>query len=181
MGQSMDAFMKGVTGLDRIPGRLERVKGRKSVRTFVDYAHTPKALEYVLAVLDTLVGESRVTVVMGAGGDRDRGKRPLMGRAAVLGADRVVVTSDNPRTEDPDFIISQIVEGIGEAAREHGSVAPYRIEADRRKAIELALAEASGGDVVLIAGKGHEEIQTIGTVRNHFSDVEVASEFLDRC
>jgi len=180
MEQPMDRFLAGVTGVSRIPGRLERVAGERPVRTFVDYAHTPKALEYVLRVLRELVGDSKIVLVMGAGGDRDRGKRPLMGRAAVMLADRVVVTSDNPRTEDPDAIIGEILEGVKQAAVEAGSVAPCEVESDRREAIRKALQAAAEGDVVLIAGKGHEDYQEVGTVRSPFSDVEVASEFLHR-
>lgn len=180
MEQPLDRFLGGVSGVSCIPGRLERVTGARPITTFVDYAHTPKALEYVLGVLRELVDESRIVVVMGAGGDRDRGKRPLMGRAAVTLADRVVVTSDNPRTEDPEAIIEEIMVGVKQAEREGVPVAPCDVEPDRRNAIGRALDVAEDGDVVLIAGKGHEDYQEVGTVRTHFSDVEVAGDFLQR-
>jgi len=177
---TMEPFVKGIAGVSTIPGRLERVDGRRPVKVFVDYAHTPKALENVLGVLMSMVGDSQITAVVGAGGDRDRGKRPLMGQAAVTGAHKVVVTSDNPRTEDPASIIRQIMDGVEEADRTSDRTATCEVEQDRRKAIGIAIEEASDGDVVLIAGKGHEDYQEIGRSRIHFSDTEVAGEFLDR-
>ena len=179
MGLPIDTFAAGVGGVARIPGRLERVRGRRDVTVFVDYAHTPKALENVLRVLRPLVGNARIGIVAGAGGDRDRGKRPLMGRAAATLADRVVVTSDNPRSEEPMAIIGEIVAGIDQAKAEGVAVAQVRVEADRRAAIAMALDDAQPGDVVVIAGKGHEDYQIVGATRLHFSDVEVAQELLD--
>jgi UDP-N-acetylmuramoyl-L-alanyl-D-glutamate--2,6-diaminopimelate ligase len=179
LGLSIDAFVEGACGLRVIPGRLERVIGRKSVRVFVDYAHTPKALDNVLGVLRPMVGGGRLTVVMGAGGDRDRGKRPLMGRAAATMADRVIVTSDNPRSEDPRSIVDQIVAGIEEARLDGLAVAPYEAIVDRREAIRLAIAGAEPGEVIVICGKGHELTQDIGGRKSHFSDVETAEEFLN--
>ncbi len=179
LGLDLARFVAGVCAVSRIPGRLERVRGRRNVRVYVDYAHTPMALENVLSVLRPMVGSSRLTVVMGAGGDRDRGKRPLMGRAGALLADRVVVTSDNPRSEDPDAIIAAIVGGI-EAARDEGlAIAPFEVEPDRRAAIERSIRGAADGEVVVIAGKGHEDYQILGNRRIHFSDVETAKETLD--
>jgi UDP-N-acetylmuramoyl-L-alanyl-D-glutamate--2,6-diaminopimelate ligase len=179
LGLPVTTFAAGVAGLARIPGRMEAVAGRRDVRVFVDYAHTPKAIENVLRVLRPLVGSARIAIVCGAGGDRDRGKRPLMGRAAATLADRVVVTSDNPRSEDPDAIIREIVAGIDEAAADGTTVAPHAVEPDRRAAIERAIREAAPGDVVVIAGKGHEDYQIVGERRLRFSDVEVAKEILD--
>lgn len=177
-GLPLREAVRGICELACIPGRMERVRGSRRVNVFVDYSHTPKALENALRVLRPLAGNGRIRVVMGAGGDRDRGKRPLMGQTAVQFADAVFVTSDNPRTEDPMAIIGQIMEGARAAsdARAHGSVC---VEVDRRTAIKAAIREAQDGDVVLIAGKGHEDYQIIGTTRIHFSDVEVAKEMLN--
>lgn len=177
-GLPLDRFVAGACAVDRIPGRLERVTGRRPVRVFVDYAHTPKAIENVLRALRPLVGGARLTIVFGAGGDRDRGKRPAMGRAAVTLADHVIITSDNPRTEDPMEIIAAIVGGAEEAARE-GSVASWTVVPDRREAIGAAVRASKEGDVVLVAGKGHEREQVVGTSRLPFVDADVAREALD--
>ncbi len=177
-GLPLDRFAAGLCAVDRIPGRLERVTGRRPVRVFVDYAHTPKAIENVLLALRPLVGGARLTIVFGAGGDRDQGKRRAMGRAAVTLADHVVITSDNPRSENPMEIIAAIVGGAEDAARE-GSVAPWTVIPDRREAIGAAIHASGHGDVVLVAGKGHEVEQVVGTARLPFVDAEVAREFLD--
>jgi UDP-N-acetylmuramoyl-L-alanyl-D-glutamate--2,6-diaminopimelate ligase len=175
----LDRFVAGVAALARIPGRLERVAGRRDLTVFVDYAHTPKALENVLSVLRPLVGGAPLAVVFGAGGDRDRGKRPLMGLAAATLADRVIVTSDNPRSEDPAAIVAEIVAGIDQA-RALGTVrGRVDVVVDRRAAIEAAITGAAPGSVVVIAGKGHEDYQILGSERIRFSDAEVAREFLD--
>jgi UDP-N-acetylmuramoyl-L-alanyl-D-glutamate--2,6-diaminopimelate ligase len=137
----------------------------------VDYAHTPDALEKVLATLRPLGGGGRVICVFGCGGNRDRGKRPLMGRAASQGADLVYVTSDNPRNEDPTAIIADILEGV-----QAGS---SRIEANRARAVFEAVGEAKASDIVLIAGKGHENYQEIQGQKLPFSDVEVAQKALE--
>ena len=135
---------------------------------FVDYAHTPDALEQVLTALRPLT-TGRIVTVFGCGGDRDAGKRSLMGAAACRGSDRVVVTSDNPRSEDPRAIITDILTGVS---------GPVVVEPDRAAAIAQAIQEAGPGDVVLIAGKGHETTQTIGTRVLAFSDVDVARAVL---
>ncbi|MBP7125601.1 UDP-N-acetylmuramoyl-L-alanyl-D-glutamate--2,6-diaminopimelate ligase [Myxococcota bacterium] len=172
-------FIEGLCRLSRIPGRLERVPGPAgSPLVVVDYAHTPKALEGVIAAVRDLEPGRHLTVVMGAGGDRDRGKRPLMGRACVVGADRVVVTSDNPRTEDPLAIIEAILGGIEEARREGVARAEVSVEPDRREAIFQAIRKAPPDGIVIVAGKGHEDTQTLGTRKVHFSDVETATEAL---
>jgi len=179
LGLSVEQAAMGISAMDRIRGRLEKVRGRRPVTVFVDYSHTPRSIENALKVLRPLVGKAAITIVFGAGGDRDRGKRPLMGRAAATLADRVIVTSDNPRSEDPMAIISEIVQGI-EAARAEGvGVAPFSVEPDRRKAIQMAIEGARAGDVVVLAGKGHEDYQIVGTEKRHFDDVEVAKEILD--
>jgi UDP-N-acetylmuramoyl-L-alanyl-D-glutamate--2,6-diaminopimelate ligase len=132
----------------------------------VDYAHTPDGIEHVLAAAREVVGDGRVIVVFGCGGDRDATKRPFMGREAEEGADLVVVTSDNPRYEDPARIIADILAGFG--------TRPWLVEPDRGTAIRAALAEARAGDIVVIAGKGHETTQEIAGRVEHFDDREVA-------
>jgi len=170
----------GLADLAGVPGRLERVPSPAagSPAVFVDYAHSDDALRNALGTIKPLA-LGQLYCVFGAGGDRDHGKRPLMGRAAATLADRVIVTSDNPRSEDPMAIISEIVQGI-EAARAEGvGVAPFSVEPDRRKAIQMAIEGARAGDVVVLAGKGHEDYQIVGTEKRHFDDVEVAKEILD--
>jgi UDP-N-acetylmuramoyl-L-alanyl-D-glutamate--2,6-diaminopimelate ligase len=153
----------------RVPGRFEPVEEGQEFGVLVDYAHTPDSLENVLRAARELTRE-RLHVVFGAGGDRDRGKRPLMGRVAADLADRVIVTSDNPRSEDPEAILDEILAGTGAGAVR---------EVDRRRAIELALGEAGPGDVVVIAGKGHEQGQEFeGGRKEPFDDVTVAREAL---
>lgn len=167
-GASPREIEAGLASVRNIPGRLQRVPGVGPADVFVDYAHTDDALRNVLAVLKPLT-KGKLIVVFGAGGDRDRGKRPKMAQAAAGYADAIVVTSDNPRTEDPHRIIDDILEGF-EPARRRSVI----VEPDRRLAITCALAGAHEGDVVLIAGKGHEDYQILGTERIHFDDVEVA-------
>ena len=167
------AIERGLAALEPPPGRLEQIAG-PGFTVVVDYAHTPDALARALAVLRPLT-EGRLLVVFGCGGDRDRGKRPLMGEAAARGADVVVLTSDNPRSEDPDRIIAEIEIGVRRAgARE------LVIEPDRRAAIDLALGRTRPGDLVLIAGKGHEDYQIVGTEKRHFDDREEVRRVLRR-
>jgi UDP-N-acetylmuramoyl-L-alanyl-D-glutamate--2,6-diaminopimelate ligase len=137
----------------------------------VDYAHTPDGLERVLTAAREVAEGNRVIVVFGCGGDRDRTKRPAMGAAAVEGADLVVVTSDNPRSEDPAAIIGEVVAGLPRSAA-------LTVEPDRRQAIRIAFGDAGNGDVVVIAGKGHETTQTIGASVLPFDDRVVAREEL---
>jgi UDP-N-acetylmuramoyl-L-alanyl-D-glutamate--2,6-diaminopimelate ligase len=172
-GMPLDAIGAGLSAPIVVPGRLERIAAQPFA-VLVDYAHTPSALTHVLPAA-RLLGDAngRVIVVFGCGGDRDREKRPLMGEAAAEGADFVVVTSDNPRSEDPAAIVEEIRPGL-----RHG--APYTIELDRREAIRLALERAEPGDVVVIAGKGHETGQTFGPVTVPFDDRVVAREELER-
>jgi len=150
-----------------IPGRLERV----GHSVFVDYAHTPDALENVLATLRPLT-RGKLKVVFGCGGDRDKTKRSKMGAIAELYADEIFVTSDNPRTEDPDVIIEDILKGLQR-------LKPTHINADRKLSIELCLKKLDRDDVVLIAGKGHENYQILGTKKIHFDDREIARSVLD--
>ncbi len=153
----------------RVPGRFEPVEEGQGFGVLVDYAHTPDSLANVLRAARDLT-EGRLHVVFGAGGDRDRGKRPLMGEAAATLADRVIVTSDNPRSEDPEAIVDEIIQGAGEGVERC---------VDRRRAIATALGDAQTGDVVVIAGKGHEQGQEFeGGRKEPFDDVSVAREAL---
>lgn len=171
LGVSLADVKDGVESMTLVPGRLERVGAGDGYAVFVDYAHTPDALESVLIALRPLV-ENRLLLVFGCGGDRDKGKRPLMGLVGERFSDYMWVTSDNPRTEHPASIAKDIEKGItGEA---------YRVELDRRRAIETAIHEAGKGDVVLIAGKGHEATQVFSDRVVPFDDREVVREVLSR-
>ncbi|MBN8555329.1 MAG: UDP-N-acetylmuramoyl-L-alanyl-D-glutamate--2,6-diaminopimelate ligase [Deltaproteobacteria bacterium] len=161
-------LQKALDEVPAIPGRLEPVELKSKAAVFVDYAHTPDALENVLMTLRPLT-KGKLKVVFGCGGDRDRLKRPQMGAIAELYADELFVTSDNPRTEDPESILQQILQGLQR-------LKPVNVEVDRRKAIELSLKNLQDGDVVLIAGKGHENYQILGQKKIHFDDREVALE-----
>jgi UDP-N-acetylmuramoyl-L-alanyl-D-glutamate--2,6-diaminopimelate ligase len=159
---------RGLASLERVAGRMEHVSGA-GIDVIVDYAHTPDALENLLRTLRE-TARGRLVVVFGCGGDRDRGKRPQMGSVAARYADISYVTSDNPRTEEPQAIIDEILPGIGSA--------PHEVRVDRRAAIEDAIASARQGDVVAIAGKGHEHYQILGTQVLPFDDLAVAREAL---
>lgn len=170
-GFDLPTVAAGLSSLKAIPGRLEKV-GADEFSVLVDYAHTDDALQNVLTTLKPLC-KGRLIVVFGCGGDRDKTKRPRMANVAQRLADMVIVTSDNPRTERPEAIIEDIVAGF-----RSGTSEAIEIEADRRKAIERAIQKACKDDVVLIAGKGHETYQIIGTEKIHFSDKEVAQQCL---
>ncbi|MBI1784527.1 UDP-N-acetylmuramoyl-L-alanyl-D-glutamate--2,6-diaminopimelate ligase [Candidatus Sumerlaeota bacterium] len=172
LGIELGAILEGVSGFKGAPGRFEAVEGLGDIKVFVDYAHTPDALTKLLQNARGMT-RNRLIAVFGCGGDRDRTKRPLMGRSAVELADVVVVTSDNPRTEDPDAIIMEILRGASATGKR-----PPRVEEDRREAIHWAIRNAGKGDVVVIAGKGHEDYQIIGTEKHHFDDREVAREVI---
>jgi UDP-N-acetylmuramoyl-L-alanyl-D-glutamate--2,6-diaminopimelate ligase len=167
------AIAGGIAALGGVPGRMEPVEAGQPYQVLVDYAHTPDSLENVLRAARPLADPHRVIAVFGCGGDRDRGKRPLMGEAATGLANLTVITSDNPRSEDPSAIIAEIEPG---AARGEGR---YVIEPDRRQAIRLALAQARAGDVVVIAGKGHETGQEFADRTIPFDDRLVAREELE--
>lgn len=170
MGWDPGEIARGLATLPQVPGRLERVSGPPhSATTLIDYAHTPDALERALKAVRPLV-KGRLIVVFGAGGDRDRGKRPEMGRVAAEGADLSVVTSDNPRTEDPERIAEDIEGGMGRAPR-------ARV-LDRKEAIRYALREAGPADLVLLAGKGHETYQIRGTESFPFDERVIVREIL---
>lgn len=163
----------GIAAMLGVPGRMEPVDAGQPFQVLVDYAHTPDSVDNVLRAARPLAAGGRVIVVLGCGGDRDRGKRPLMGEAATRLADLAVITSDNPRSEDPLAIIAEIELG---AARGGGE---YLVEPDRREAIRLALGRASAGDVVVIAGKGHETGQEFADRTIPFDDRLVAVEELE--
>ncbi len=159
-GFALAAVLAAVPQLRAAPGRMQSVGGAEGPQVVVDYAHTPDALEQVLAALRESVAGGHLWCVFGCGGERDRGKRPDMGAIAVAGADRVVVTSDNPRGEAPDAIIAEILSGVAVNRRDHLLVIP-----ERRAAIARAIADADPADIVLLAGKGHETWQEIAGVR----------------
>jgi UDP-N-acetylmuramoyl-L-alanyl-D-glutamate--2,6-diaminopimelate ligase len=164
-----DQIRKGLEVLRGVPGRLERIENGRRIPIFVDYAHTPDALRKTLETLKRLC-TGRLIVLFGCGGDRDKTKRPLMGRMASDLADFTIITSDNPRREDPLTIIEEIRQGfVGDA---------YRVIENRREAIGEAIRMATANDVLLVAGKGHEDYQIIGTEVYHFSDREVIEEWL---
>jgi len=156
------------------PGRLERVPNNRGFEVFVDYAHTDDGLQNVLSALKPLV-KNKLIVVFGCGGDRDTTKRPRMAKVAEKYGDTVIVTSDNPRTEDPKKIIDAILQGFSCHFRPE-----VQVEPDRAKAISLALDQATQGDIVLIAGKGHEDYQIIGTTKIHFDDREQCKNFFNK-
>jgi UDP-N-acetylmuramoyl-L-alanyl-D-glutamate--2,6-diaminopimelate ligase len=170
-----DAIERGVSALRGVPGRFEIVSEGNDVTVVVDYAHTDDALKNLLETARPLA-KGRLITVFGCGGDRDRTKRPLMGAVAGSRSDVIVITSDNPRSEDPDRIIDEILRGITPDTR-HEEMRLLTIP-DRREAIEKAIGLARPGDLVLIAGKGHEKYQVIGSRTLPFDDVAVAREAL---
>lgn len=170
-GASPEVIAEGVENLAAVPGRFEPVSLGQPFTVIVDYAHTDDALANVLRTARSLA-EGRVITVFGCGGDRDRAKRPLMGTAAWDSSDVVIVTSDNPRTEDPEAIIRDILDGI---RKEDNPAGRLEVIPDRREAIRAAVGLAEPGDLVLIAGKGHEDYQIVGTKKHHFDDREEAA------
>ncbi len=177
LGLELGAIARGIEGLAYVPGRLQPVRNSRGLTVFVDYAHTPDALEKALQTLKPFT-RGRLITVFGCGGDRDKGKRPEMGKVAGGLSDLVILTSDNPRKENPAQIVYEIEPGVGEAGLRKIESNPsrnergYRIVLDRRKAIRDAINAATDKDVVLIAGKGHEKYQIIGNRRVRFDDVE---------
>jgi UDP-N-acetylmuramoyl-L-alanyl-D-glutamate--2,6-diaminopimelate ligase len=177
-GCSLDQIADAMRRFKQVPGRFEKVDCGQPFAVIVDYAHTDDALRNLTRIAREFVsrgkGQGRVITVFGCGGDRDRTKRPLMGQAAGEGSDFVVLTSDNPRSEDPANVIADSLPGLKKTNTR------YTIEADRAKAIRLALAEAAPGDMVLIAGKGHEKTQTSREGVFPFDDVQVARQALEQ-
>ncbi|RPH81739.1 MAG: UDP-N-acetylmuramoyl-L-alanyl-D-glutamate--2,6-diaminopimelate ligase [Nitrospiraceae bacterium] len=173
-GATIDQICEATAHITNVPGRFERISSGQDFTVVVDYAHTEDALLRLLTAAQT-VKTGRIITVFGCGGDRDRGKRPKMGRVAVEYSDVVVLTSDNPRTEDPMVILHEVEVGVREALV-HRNHVQYHLIPDRREAIGAAIREAHQDDMVLIAGKGHEDYQIIGTKKFHFDDREVARE-----
>jgi UDP-N-acetylmuramoyl-L-alanyl-D-glutamate--2,6-diaminopimelate ligase len=176
-GIDLGSIEKGIGALTAVPGRFESVDGGQPFSVIVDYAHTPDSLDNLLRAARSVAERSggRVIVVFGAGGDRDRSKRPLMGAVAASLADSVVVTSDNPRSEDPSTIIDQILEGVVAES----SQGPNEVDPDRTQAICAAITRAKPGDVVVVAGKGHETGQELADRTIPFDDRIVAAEVLE--
>lgn len=170
LGVSLASIDEAVRHFAGVPGRLQRLHGKHGISIFIDYAHTADALANVLAAIAPFK-EGRLLVVFGCGGDRDRSKRPQMAQAAADFADRIIVTSDNPRTEDPECILDDIIAGLLPET-------PYERLSDRREAIQYAIDQARPGDTIVIAGKGHEPYQEIHGVKHPFSDLDVARQAL---
>jgi UDP-N-acetylmuramoyl-L-alanyl-D-glutamate--2,6-diaminopimelate ligase len=177
-GATSDQICEATAHIANVPGRFERVSSGQDFTVVVDYAHTEDALFRLLTAAQTLK-TGRIITVFGCGGDRDRDKRPKMGRTAVEYSDVVVLTSDNPRTEDPMDILREVEVGVLDALERRSHV-QYRMVPDRREAIGSAIREAHQGDMVLIAGKGHEDYQIIGAKKFHFDDREVAREVIQQ-
>jgi UDP-N-acetylmuramoyl-L-alanyl-D-glutamate--2,6-diaminopimelate ligase len=171
-GLSVHQVAAALRDTNGAPGRLQPVQCGQPFAVLVDYAHTDDALEKVLSALKPLC-KGKLRVLFGCGGDRDRTKRPRMARVAQKWADAVYITSDNPRTEDPQSIIDQVRDGLSA-----GGPVEVVVDIDRRRAIERIVSDARAGDVVLLAGKGHENYQIIGTEKRHFDDAEEATRVL---
>ena len=169
-GVEREALPRLVAALTPVPGRMESITLPNGATAIVDYAHTPDALENLLTTVRAIVGRGRLRLVVGCGGDRDRGKRPLMGSIAARLADEVIVTSDNPRSEDPEAIIDAVIRGVESVTEGRAAV---DVVIDRREAIVCALSRAEPNDAVVIAGKGHESVQIIGEEHHPFDDREV--------
>ena len=171
-GLTLEQIAAGAEALQHVPGRFQVVREAKNFTVVVDYAHTPDALRNLTALARELAGDARVITLFGCGGDRDRAKRPLMGQAAGEGSDVVVLTSDNPRSEEPEAIIADALPGV------RGTKAECMVEPDRAAAIEKAIGRAKAGDIVLLAGKGHETTQVLRTGAVPFDDAAVAAAVL---
>lgn len=174
LDQDRDRVLTLLSMLDTAEGRFEYIRSDSGITAIVDYAHTPDALKNVLTTINAIrTGNEELITVVGAGGDRDAAKRPLMGKIAGSLSSRVILTSDNPRSEDPDKIISQMKEGVG--ATDYKKLL---VITDRRQAIHAACAMAREGDIILVAGKGHEKYQEIQGVKHPFDDKEILNEIL---
>ncbi len=176
LGISFEKTQQALSQFKSVPGRLERVDNSQNIHVFVDYAHSPDALKNVLKTFKQVIGTSKIITVFGCGGDRDKTKRPLMGAEVAKLSDFAVLTSDNPRTEKPESILEDVRPGLKSLGWKENE--KFWVEVDRKKAIGLALSKAEPGDVVLIAGKGHEDYQILGKEKIHFDDREVAREYL---
>ena len=172
LGITSDEALVQLSAMKPVNGRFESIRSPKGVTAIVDYAHTPDALVNVLQTInEVLQHRGECWTVCGAGGNRDRGKRPLMAQEAVRNSDRVIITSDNPRFEDPQAIIDDMLAGLDDEQRRN-----VISIVDRREAIRTACMLAKPGDVILVAGKGHEDYQIIQGVKHHFDDHEVIRE-----
>jgi UDP-N-acetylmuramoyl-L-alanyl-D-glutamate--2,6-diaminopimelate ligase len=173
LGQAGEEVLTAMSQLTPVAGRFDTIRSADGKLAIVDYAHTPDALKNVLSAIGEIrSGDEQVITVVGAGGDRDRTKRPEMAREALAGSDLVILTSDNPRTEDPEAIIHDMEAGVQNAGKKVLSIT------NRREAIKTAIFMARPGDIILIAGKGHENYQEVNGVKHHFDDKEVVSEFI---
>lgn len=168
-GITVEDALRGMSAIEGVPGRLQVADAGLGFYAVVDYAHTADALINLLQSVNGMP-HNRVITVFGCGGDRDRSKRPVMGRVAVENSDIAIVTSDNPRTEDPDAIIKDVLAGM--------SGDKFIVEPDREKAIALAVGMAGDGDIIVLAGKGHEDYQIIGKTKRHFDDREMALKYM---
>jgi len=175
MGVRLEDISSALSSFRGVPGRYERVAPRSPYIVFVDYAHNPQSVEAILKDART-AGFKRVLAIVGCGGDRDRDKRSKMGKIARELADEIIITSDNPRTEDPDRIIKDILVGVKDAETEN----PYHVESDREKAIALGVSLLSEGDALFILGKGHENYQILSSGKIHFDDSEIARKYIER-
>ena len=174
LGEESSAVLMAMSNLNAVEGRFDHIKSTNGIVGIVDYAHTPDALLNVLNTIEILrTGNDQIITVVGCGGDRDRTKRPIMARIAAEKSNRVILTSDNPRSEEPEAIISEMLQGIDvNMTRKTISIV------NRREAIKTACAFALPGDIILIAGKGHEKYQEVKGIRHHFDDKEILNEFL---
>ncbi|QQR81501.1 MAG: UDP-N-acetylmuramoyl-L-alanyl-D-glutamate--2,6-diaminopimelate ligase [Deltaproteobacteria bacterium] len=170
LGMSAENIQRGLKDMPQVPGRLERIDNNRNLHVFVDFAHTPDALARVGEELRSLATQRLITV-FGCGGDRDKTKRPLMAAEAEKFSDMVIITSDNPRTENPESILNDVMKGFSKKEN------VFKIS-DRREALSQAVSIAKGGDMILVAGKGHEDYQIIGKTKIHFSDQEVLRDLL---
>ncbi len=173
-GYSFEEVTAGLNHIPKVAGRAEIITEGYPFSVMLDYAHTPDALENILTTIRTYV-QGRVVTLFGCGGDRDRTKRPLMAAMAAKYSDYLIVTSDNPRTEDPAAIIQDVLVGL------EGTTVPYSVFENRKEAIGYAIQNARPGDLILLAGKGHEDYQILGTTKIHFDEKEIVKEFLEQC
>jgi UDP-N-acetylmuramoyl-L-alanyl-D-glutamate--2,6-diaminopimelate ligase len=170
LGIDQATVQKALSDFAAVPGRMQRIASRKGPAVFVDYAHTDEALRNVLAALRP-VCQGQLCLLFGCGGNRDKAKRPMMAKAAEEGADRIFLSSDNPRRECPEDIIADVMRGFAEPEK-------VQVIIERENAIRTAIESAQPEDIVLIAGKGHETYQEINGVKKHFDDVEIAAKYL---
>ena len=175
LGRSPEETLLALSAMLPVAGRFQTIRSQKNSTAIIDYAHTPDALANVLSTIQDVLGEKgEIITVVGAGGNRDKGKRPLMAKEAVTGSHRVIITSDNPRNEDPEAIIEDMLAGI--LTEDMGKVLAI---VDRKQAIKTAVMMTKPGDVLLVAGKGHEDYQEIKGVKHHFNDYEVVKELFE--